>query len=149
MQPSDYYRWKSAEIKEADIRLVAACYQNHIGADNEVLKKQLVARTGIDERRIRMIIKELRDSEFAPIITMSGKSGSFIAEYADECDPFIAENESRIQELLKTNRAMKNMRRKLPVRDTQGKVVEPGYKAQTLFDIEPEIRGYRNSYEER
>jgi len=24
MNPSDYYRWKSAEIKEADIRLVAS-----------------------------------------------------------------------------------------------------------------------------
>ena len=36
MNPSEYYRMKSAEIQEADIRLVAACMSDHIGEENAV-----------------------------------------------------------------------------------------------------------------
>jgi hypothetical protein len=34
MNPNEYYRLKSAEIKEADIRLVAACMSDHVGEEH-------------------------------------------------------------------------------------------------------------------
>ncbi len=64
MQPSEYYRWKSAEIKEADIRLVASCMSEHIGQDNAVKLERLVARTGLGERQVRDILEVLsRENE--------------------------------------------------------------------------------------
>ena len=36
MNPNDYYRLKSAEITEADIRLVAAIMSEHVGEENAV-----------------------------------------------------------------------------------------------------------------
>jgi len=36
MNPTDFYRMKSAEIQEDDIRLVAACMSEHIGEENAV-----------------------------------------------------------------------------------------------------------------
>ena len=59
MNPSDYYRWKSDEIKEADIRLVASCMSEHIGQDNAVKLERLVARTGLGERQVRDILEVL------------------------------------------------------------------------------------------
>ena len=50
MQPSEYYRWKSAEIKEADIRLVAAVMSEHIGEENAVRLDKLVARLELDNQ---------------------------------------------------------------------------------------------------
>ena len=51
MNPNDYYRMKSAEIKESDIRLVAAVMSEHVGEENAVRMEKLVARCGLGERQ--------------------------------------------------------------------------------------------------
>ena len=47
MNPIDFYRMKSAEIKEADIRLVAAVMSEHVGEESAVRMEKLVARCGL------------------------------------------------------------------------------------------------------
>ena len=59
MNPSEYYRLKSAEIKEADIRLVAACMSDHIGEQNAVRLEKLAARVGMGERQVRAKLETL------------------------------------------------------------------------------------------
>ena len=50
MNPTDYYRMKSAEIKEADIRLVAACMSEHVGEGNAV--RMSCERAGASSNRL-------------------------------------------------------------------------------------------------
>jgi hypothetical protein len=84
MQPSEYYRWKSAEIKEADIRLVASCMSEHIGQDNAVKLERLVARTGLGERQVRDILEVLVKDYKWPIGAHAGKAGRWIIETEEE-----------------------------------------------------------------
>ena len=66
MQPSEYYRWKSAEIKEADIRLVASCMSEHIGQDNAV--------------KLEVLVKDYK----WPIGAHAGKAGRWIIATEEE-----------------------------------------------------------------
>jgi len=84
MNPSDYYRWKSDEIKEADIRLVASCMSEHIGQDNAVKLERLVARTGLGERQVRDILEVLVKDYKWPIGAHAGKAGRWIIETEEE-----------------------------------------------------------------
>lgn len=84
MQPSEYYRWKSAEIKEADIRLVASCMSEHIGQDNAVKLERLVARTGLGERQVRDILEVLVKDYKWPIGAHAGKAGRWIIATEEE-----------------------------------------------------------------
>ena len=84
MQPSEYYRWKSAEIKEADIRLVASCMSEHIGQDNAVKLERLVARTGLGERQVRDILEVLVKDYKWPIGAHAGKAGRWIISTEEE-----------------------------------------------------------------
>ena len=84
MQPSEYYRWKSAEIKEADIRLVASCMSEHIGQDNAVKLERLVARTGVGARQVRDILEVLVKDYKWPIGAHAGKAGRWIIETEEE-----------------------------------------------------------------
>ncbi len=78
MNPNDYYRLKSAEIKEADIRLVAACMSEHVGEENAVRLETLVARCGLGERQVRDILEVLVKDYKWPIGAHAGKAGRFI-----------------------------------------------------------------------
>ena len=78
MKPNDYYRLKSAEIKEADIRLVAAVMSEHVGQENAVRLESLVARCGLGERQVRDILEVLVKEYKWPIGAHAGKAGRFI-----------------------------------------------------------------------
>ena len=78
MNPNDYYRLKSAEITEADVRLVAACMSDHVGEENAVRLEALVARCGLGERQVRDILEVLVKDHGWPIGAHAGKAGRFI-----------------------------------------------------------------------
>ena len=78
MNPTDFYRMKSSEIQEADIRLVAACMSEHIGEENAVRLEALVARCGLGERQVRDILETLVKAYKWPIGAHAGKAGRFI-----------------------------------------------------------------------
>ena len=82
MTPREIYRRMVAKIKPADVRLVAACFEDHIGAENAVLMPQLCARTGLHERVVRNILNTLVTEYGIPIGAQSGKAGRWII--ADE-----------------------------------------------------------------
>ena len=84
MNPNEYYRLKSAEIKEADIRLVAACMSDHVGEENAVRLETLVARCGLGERQVRDILKVLVKEHGWPIGAHAGKAGRWIIETEQE-----------------------------------------------------------------
>ena len=84
MNPNDYYRLKSAEIKEADIRLVAACMSEHVGEGNAVRLESLVARCGLGERQVRDILEVLVKDYKWPIGAHAGKAGRWIIETEEE-----------------------------------------------------------------
>ncbi len=78
MNPNDYYRLKSAEITEADVRLVAACMSDHVGEENAVRLEALVARCGLGERQVRDILEALVKEYRWPIGAHAGKAGRWI-----------------------------------------------------------------------
>ena len=78
MNPTDFYRMKSAEIQEADIRLVAACMSDHVGEENAVRLEALVARCGLGERQVRDILETLVKVYKWPIGAHAGKAGRWI-----------------------------------------------------------------------
>ena len=78
MNPNDYYRLKSAEITEADVRLVAACMSDHVGEENAVRLEALVKRCGLGERQVRDILETLVKEYQWPIGAHAGKAGRFI-----------------------------------------------------------------------
>ena len=78
MNPNDYYRLKSAEITEADIRLVAAVMSEHVGEENAVRLESLVARCGLGERQVRDILEVLVKDHGWPIGAHAGKAGRWI-----------------------------------------------------------------------
>ena len=84
MNPNDYYRLKSAEIKEADIRLVAAVMSEHVGEENAVRMEKLVARCGLGERQVRDILEVLVKDYKWPIGAHAGKAGRWIIENEQE-----------------------------------------------------------------
>jgi hypothetical protein len=140
MTPREIYRRMVSKIKPADVRLVAACFEDHIGAENAVLMPQLCARTGLHERVVRNILNTLVTEYGIPIGAQSGKAGRWIIADEVERQSVIADLASRVSETNARIRALRGA-------ELVGKV-EPSWTAQTLFD-EPEVRGYRNSYEER
>lgn len=84
MNPTDYYRMKSSEIQEADIRLVAACMSEHVGEGNAVRLEKLVARCGLGERQVRDILEVLVKEHGWPIGAHAGKAGRWIIENEQE-----------------------------------------------------------------
>ena len=84
MNPNDYYRLKSGEIREADIRLVAACMSEHVGEENAVRLESLVSRSGLGERQVRDILKVLVKDYGWPIGAHAGKAGRWIIETEQE-----------------------------------------------------------------
>ncbi|HQH28125.1 MAG TPA: hypothetical protein PLP17_12060 [Oligoflexia bacterium] len=98
MNPNDYYRLKSGEIREADIRLVAACMSDHVGEENAVRLETLVARCGLGERQVRDILEVLVKDHGWPIGAHSGKAGRWLARSFDEARETQAEYYSRARE---------------------------------------------------
>ena len=84
MNPNDYYRLKSGEIREADIRLVAACMSDHVGEENAVRLEALVKRCGLGERQVRDILEVLVKDHGWPIGAHAGKAGRWIIANNEE-----------------------------------------------------------------
>jgi len=114
MNPSDYYRLKSAEIKEADIRLVAACMSEHIGEDNAVRIEKLVARVGFGERQVRDMLETLVVEYGWPIGAHAGIAGRWIINNEEE--RWHVANELLSRENTTRKRRMVIERAKLPAK---------------------------------
>src|SRR5690606_22968033 len=84
MNPNDYYRMKSAEIKEADIRLVAAVMSEHVGEENLIRIEALCRRVSMDDRKVRIILEKLVTEYHLPVCAHSGKAGRWLARSFDE-----------------------------------------------------------------
>lgn len=84
MNPSDYYRLKSAEIKEADVRLVAACMSEHVGEANAVRIEKLAARVDMGERQVRDILEVLVTEHCWLIGAHAGRAGRWIIATDEE-----------------------------------------------------------------
>lgn len=84
MNPADFYRMKSFEIQEADIRLVAACMSEHVGEESAVRLDSLVSRCGLGERQVRDILEVLVKKYHWPIGAHAGKAGRWIIETEQE-----------------------------------------------------------------
>ena len=74
MNPREYYHLKTAQITEADVRLVAACMTDHIGEQNAVRIEQLSGRVGFHERQVRDILAILVKQYGWPICANAGKA---------------------------------------------------------------------------
>ena len=114
MNPNDYYRLKSAEIKEADIRLVAAVMSEHVGEENAVRMEKLVARCGLGERQVRDILEVLVKDYKWPIGAHAGKAGRWIIE--NEQERWHVANELLSRENTTRKRRMMVERAKLPAK---------------------------------
>ena len=106
MNPTDYYRLKSAEITEADIRLVAACMSDHVGEENAVRLEALVARCGLGERQVRDILETLVIAYGWPVCAHAGKAGRWLATNEDDRWLVIGDLDSRIKALRERREAM-------------------------------------------
>ena len=114
MIPSDYYRLKSAEIKEADIRLVAACMSEHIGEDNAVRIERLAAWVGFGERQVRDMLETLVVEYGWPIGAHAGTAGRWIINSEEE--RWHVANELLSRENTTRKRRMVIERAKLPAK---------------------------------
>ena len=114
MNPSEYYRLKSAEIREADIRLVAACMSEHIGEQNAVRIEKLAARVGMGERQVRDMLETLVVEYGWPIGAHAGIAGRWII--ASEEERWHVANELLSRENTTRKRRMVIERAKLPAK---------------------------------
>ena len=101
MNPREYYHIKTAQITEADVRLVAACMTEHIGEQNAVRIEQLSGRVGMHERQVRDILATLTTSYGWPIGAHAGKAGRWIIDNEDERWAVLGDLKSRVRELNK------------------------------------------------
>lgn len=106
MNPTDYYRMKSSEIQEADIRLVAACMTEYIGEENAVRIEQLSGRVGMHERQVRDILETLVIAYGWPVCAHAGKAGRWLATNEDDRWLVIGDLDSRIKALRERREAM-------------------------------------------
>ncbi len=106
MNPNDYYRLKSGEIREADIRLVAACMSDHVGEENAVRLETLVARCGLGERQVRDILETLVIVYGWPVCAHAGKAGRWIATNEEDRWQVIGDLDARIKSLRERREAM-------------------------------------------
>ena len=101
MDPKDYWRLQTAQITEADIRLVAACMTDYIGEQNAVRIEDLAGRVDMNERVVRDILATLTTSYGWPIGAHAGRAGRWIVDNEDERWAVLGDLRSRVRELNK------------------------------------------------
>jgi len=128
MNPNDYYRLKSGEIREADIRLVAACMSDHVGEENAVRLETLVARCGLGERQVRDILETLVIVYGWPVCAHAGKAGRWIATNEEDRWLVIGDLDSRIRALRERREAMLTAKipNALELNRTEARVMQTG-----------------------
>jgi len=106
MNPREYYLLLTASITDDDIRRVADCMAEHIGADNAVRIEDLSERVGMHERQVRDILATLVKQYRLPVCASSGGAGRWIAANEDERWRSIRDLDSRIKELYERREAL-------------------------------------------
>ena len=106
MNPREYSRMKTAQITEADVRLVAACMTDYIGEANAVRIETLAGRVGFGERQVRDILETLVIQYGWPVCAHAGKAGRWIATSEDDRWLVIGDLDSRIKALRERREAM-------------------------------------------
>lgn len=106
MNPREYYRLKTAEITEADVRLVAECMTSHVGEKNAVRIETLAGHVGMHERQVRDILETLVCVYHWPIGAHAGIAGRWIIDNEIERWQVLGDLESRIQSLRKRREAL-------------------------------------------
>ncbi len=140
MTPQEIYKRMVATIREADVRLVAACMENHIGQENAVTIQQLTARTGLHERVVRSILSTLVTDYGIPIGAQSGKAGRYIISTEDERQAVIADLRSRTAE---TEKRIKALQRATLIQTPPVELREPEGVQETLFDLPEPKKTYQ------
>ena len=97
---------KTAQITEADVRLVAACMTDYIGEENAVRLDALCRRVSMDERKVRDILETLVIQYGWPVCAHAGKAGRWIATSEDDRWLVIGDLDSRIKALRERREAM-------------------------------------------
>ena len=98
MNPREHYRKLSFSIKDAEIRAVAAVMCEYIGEENAVRLEALSGRVSMDERKVRIILRRLRNEYGLPVCSISGKPGYWLAHSLSETKPSEIEFRSRARE---------------------------------------------------
>ena len=98
ISPKDYFKKLAFSIKDAEIRLVAAIMSDYIGEENAVRLEALSGRVSMDERKVRIILRRLRNEYGLPVCSISGKPGYWLAHSLSETKPSEIEFRSRARE---------------------------------------------------
>lgn len=80
--------------------------QNHVGVDNAISAKELSAKFGITERKLREYVSEMRRSNELEKLVMSCNDGYFICTDAAEFNRAVHRLLNAAFDLLKTARAV-------------------------------------------
>lgn len=139
MRPGEYYLRMTARIKEADVRLVAACMTDYVGEENAVRIERLAARVGMGERQVRDILETLVKSYGIPIGAHAGKAGRWIIANEGERRAVLADLASRVTETNARIRALREAKL-APAEPLRVELVQP-----TLLD-EPVAQRANLSY---
>ena len=128
MNPREYYRMKTAQITEADIRLVAAVMSEHVGEANAVRIEDLSGRVGFHERQVRDILAILVKQYGWPICANAGKAGRWIATNEEDRWLVIGDLDSRIRALRERREAMlcAKIPNALELNRTEARVMQTG-----------------------
>jgi DNA-binding IscR family transcriptional regulator len=136
MNPKDFYRKLSFSIKDAEIRAVAAVMCEHIGEENAVRLEALASRVSMDDRKVRIILRRLRNEFGLPVCSISGKAGYWLARSLSETKPAEIEFRSRARENIENANAYQNCQ-------YPPKQVEELCEVQpALIEVEPEYIPY-------
>lgn len=103
MNPDEFYRLKSAQITDAEVRLVAAVMSDYVGEENAVKLDRLCARVGLGERQVRDILETLVVTYGWPIGAHAGRAGRWIIANEEERWKVLGDLDSR-QKALYTRR---------------------------------------------
>ena len=119
---------KTAQITEADVRLVAACMTDYIGEANAVRIENLAGRVGMHERQVRDILETLVIQYGWPVCAHAGKAGRWIATSEDDRWQVIGDLDSRIKALRERREAMlcAKIPNALELNRTEARVMQTG-----------------------
>ena len=101
MNPREYYRMKTAQITEADVKKVAEVMADHIGKENRISKNVLCASVSMNERKVRDILAIIAIDYEWGIGATSGYSGYWIVANEDERWEILNDLRSRKSEINK------------------------------------------------
>jgi hypothetical protein len=118
IDPRQFYLDLCKQVTDELMQQLLGYMINHgyIGHNNRVTRGELAtALLGVHEDRTDRMIRKAKEEltrQGVPILSSSGTAGYYLAEYQDEIDEYIRENNNRIQSLHQQNSAASKV--KLP-----------------------------------